>query len=74
MPASNEWQHFDRFDGRKQSWRTYEENLVSYAEGITDDSGCNLSQTLFDTDTVCAACVDAVNRYRPPPAVLRSFV
>ena len=55
MPASNEWQHFDRFDGRKQSWRTYEENLISHAEGVTDDSGCNLSQTLFDTDMGGAA-------------------
>ena len=45
-----QWKEFTPFNGTLAAFKQYEKDLLSYASGITDDSGSNLAQTLEDTD------------------------
>ena len=47
-----QWKEFTPFNGTLAAFKQYEKDLLSYASGITDDSGSNLAQTLEDTDMV----------------------
>ena len=55
MPVKEEWSHFTPFDARRVSWKQYEQDVLSYGEGVTDDSGSNLAETLIDADMGGAA-------------------
>ena len=55
MSAKSKWSEFPPFDARKVSWKEYEQNVLSYAAGITDDSGSTIADTLVDMDMGGAA-------------------